>query len=64
MLFLNSYYFLAVEIPDSGLSEQEKHEQWAKEIRFGDREENTLNYNVRVLGRKCVLVLDFIAGMS
>jgi len=37
---------------------------WAKEIRFGDSEENTLNYNVRVLGRKGVLVLDFIAGMS
>lgn len=37
---------------------------WAKEIRFGDSDENTLNYNVRVLGRKGVLVLDFIAGMS
>lgn len=37
---------------------------WAKEIRFGDSAENTLNYNVRVLGRKGVLVLDFIAGMN
>jgi uncharacterized membrane-anchored protein len=37
---------------------------WAKEIRFEGTEENTLNYNVRVLGRKGVLVLDFIAGMN
>jgi uncharacterized membrane-anchored protein len=37
---------------------------WAKEIYFGGSEENTLNYNVRVLGRKGVLVLDFIANMS
>ena len=37
---------------------------WAKEIRFGGTDENTLNYNVRVLGRKGVLVLDFIAGMN
>jgi uncharacterized membrane-anchored protein len=37
---------------------------WAKEVRFGGSEENTLNYNVRVLGRKGVLVLDFIAGMN
>lgn len=37
---------------------------WAKEIRFGDSEVNTLNYNIRVLGRKGVLVLNFIAGMD
>lgn len=38
---------------------------WAKEIKFGDGEEgNTLNYNIRVLGRKGVLVLNFIAGME
>ncbi|MDR6985288.1 putative membrane-anchored protein [Rheinheimera pacifica] len=37
---------------------------WAKEIRFGDNEINTLNYNIRVLGRKGVLVLNFIAGME
>lgn len=36
---------------------------WAKELKFGDMEETTLNYNVRVLGRKGVLVLNFIAGM-
>lgn len=37
---------------------------WAKELKFGDGQENTLNYNIRVLGRKGVLVLNFIAGMS
>lgn len=34
---------------------------WAKEIKFGNSEINTLNYNVRVLGRKGVLVLNAIA---
>ncbi len=37
---------------------------WAKEIKFGDQEVNTLNYNIRILGRKGVLVLNFIAGMD
>lgn len=37
---------------------------WAKEIKFGDQEINTLNYNIRVLGRKGVLVLNFIAEMG
>lgn len=37
---------------------------WAKEIKFGTQEINTLNYNIRVLGRKGVLVLNFIAGMD
>ena len=37
---------------------------WAKEIKFGEAEENTLNYNIRVLGRKGVLVLNFIASMD
>lgn len=36
---------------------------WAKEIKFGSSELNTLNYNIRVLGRKGVLVLNFIAGI-
>ena len=37
---------------------------WAKEIKFGDQDINTLNYNIRVLGRKGVLVLNFIAGID
>jgi uncharacterized membrane-anchored protein len=34
---------------------------WAKEIKFGQDSLNTLNYNVRILGRKGVLVLNAIA---
>lgn len=37
---------------------------WAKEIKFGEEEGNTLNYNIRILGRKGVLVLNAIAPMS
>lgn len=36
---------------------------WAKEIKFGDSEENTLNYNIRVLGRKGFLQLNVISEM-
>ena len=37
---------------------------WAKEIKFGDQSINTLNYDIRVLGRKGVLILSFIAGID
>ena len=37
---------------------------WAKELKFGAADTNTLNYNIRVLGRKGVLVLNFIASMD
>lgn len=37
---------------------------WAKEIKFGSQPVNTLNYNIRVLGRKGVLVLNFISSME
>lgn len=37
---------------------------WAKEFRFGNDEVNTLNYEVRVLGRKGVLSLNAIATMA
>ncbi len=36
---------------------------WAKEIKFGDNTVNTLNYNIRILGRKGVLVMNAIATM-
>lgn len=42
----------------------EKKLYWAKELQFGDAKAHTLNYNIRVLGRKGVLVLNFIAGME
>ena len=37
---------------------------WAKEVKFGDTDENTLNYNLRLLGRKGVLILNVVAPMS
>jgi len=37
---------------------------WAKELKFGDNEIHTLNYNLRILGRKGVFVLNAIASMS
>ena len=41
--------------------EDRKILHWAKEIKFGNNQMNTLNYNVRILGRKGVLVLNAIA---
>ncbi len=40
---------------------EKKTLHWAKEIKFGNEPENTLNYNIRILGRKGVLVLNAIA---
>ena len=37
---------------------------WAKEIAFSGSDEHTLNYNVRILGRKGVLVLNAVGDMS
>lgn len=37
---------------------------WAKELAFEGSASNTLNYNVRVLGRRGVLTLNAVAGMS
>jgi uncharacterized membrane-anchored protein len=37
---------------------------WAKELSFGGDAEHTLNYNIRILGRKGVLVLNAVSGMS
>jgi uncharacterized membrane-anchored protein len=37
---------------------------WAKELRFDDAKQNSLNYNIRVLGREGVLVLNAVAGMD
>lgn len=43
--------------------ENNKVLHWAKELKFGSEESNTLNYEVRVLGRKGVLSLEAIADM-
>lgn len=37
---------------------------WAKELQFGDNKQNTLNYNVRILGRSGVLVMNAVSGIS
>lgn len=37
---------------------------WAKRLRFGDSEDEVLNYNIRVLGRNGVLNLNVVASMS
>lgn len=36
---------------------------WAKEAKFGDATEHTLNYDIRVLGRRGVLVISFVGEM-
>jgi uncharacterized membrane-anchored protein len=37
---------------------------WAKELQFGTQASHTLNYNIRVLGRRGVLVLNAVASMN
>ena len=37
---------------------------WAKELKFGGAPEDTLNYNIRMLGRRGVLVLNAVASMN
>ena len=53
-----------------GWAEQPYYDQknkvlyWAKELQFGDDSINTLNYDVRVLGRKGVLSLNAVATIN
>lgn len=37
---------------------------WAKELKFEGGDGSTLNYNIRMLGRRGVLVLNAVAGMA
>ncbi|MFK7920735.1 MAG: DUF2167 domain-containing protein [Bacteroidia bacterium] len=37
---------------------------WAKELNFGGDSVNTLNYNLRVLGRKGIFLINAVASMS
>jgi uncharacterized membrane-anchored protein len=37
---------------------------WAKELKFGEDSAHTLNYNIRILGRKGVLVMNAVSGMD
>lgn len=45
--------------------EAQQHKMfWAKALKFGDNTGETLNYNIRVLGRRGVLVLNAVASMG
>lgn len=44
--------------------EANKKLHWAKEVKFGEAEENTLNYNIRVLGRRGFLELNVIGSID
>lgn len=37
---------------------------WAKELKFGEAEGNTLNYDIRILGRSGILVIEFVTNME
>lgn len=37
---------------------------WAKQLKFSGGDEDTLNYNIRILGRRGVLVLNAVAAIS
>jgi uncharacterized membrane-anchored protein len=37
---------------------------WAKDLIFGSGGDHTLNYNIRILGRRGVLILNAVAGMQ
>lgn len=37
---------------------------WAKDLKFGDNEEHTLNYDIRALGRRGVLSLNAVGSMG
>lgn len=43
---------------------ENKKLHWAQELKFGDYEERTLNYNIRILGRRGFLELNAIGGME
>lgn len=44
--------------------ESSKKLHWAKELKFGEAEMNTLNYNIRILGRKGYLNLNAIGDIT
>lgn len=37
---------------------------WAQDLKFGGNEHHTLNYHIRVLGRRGVLVMNAVAGLD
>jgi uncharacterized membrane-anchored protein len=49
---------------DPHYDQNKKVLHWAKELKFGESSNHTLNYNLRVLGRKGVFVLNAVANMN
>ncbi len=47
--------------PSYDVGERKLH--WAMELKFEGNEDNTLNYELRALGREGVLIVNFIGGM-
>jgi uncharacterized membrane-anchored protein len=43
---------------------QAKKLYWAKELKFGSSKEHTLNYSIRIVGRRGVLVLNAVSGID
>lgn len=43
---------------------EEKKLHWAMDLQFGEETQHTLNYNIRILGRRGYLRLNVIAGMD
>ena len=43
---------------------ENKKLHWAQEIKFGDDPDHTLNYNIRILGRRGYLNMNVIGGMA
>jgi len=43
---------------------QNKRLYWAKELKFGNSRDNTLNYDIRFLNREGVLVMSYIASID
>jgi uncharacterized membrane-anchored protein len=43
---------------------EKKHLYWAKEFKVSGQDENSLNYDIRILGRKGVLILSAISSIS
>jgi uncharacterized membrane-anchored protein len=37
---------------------------WAQRLKFGDTDEDTLNYKIRILGREGFLAINFVARMA
>jgi len=60
--------YAAVEIIDWAIPphyDPSSHKlHWAKELKFGDQGAHTINYAIRILGKKGILMLNFVGTMA